>query len=159
MGQYHQGASMQRGMGLGSFFGSLARKIMPVFGRAASTAWKGIKHVASTDAAKDLGKRLLDDGIDGVGDIIGGRAADETIAEKLENARREISATIKQSAARKGDRKRRSERKSWSSSPLLGGTAAKQRKYPPKVRNNKSGRSKTGKNKYSGDDENELIAS
>ena len=87
---------LQRGDGWGSFFGRMARKILPA-------ATKGIKAIKNSKTLREVGKTLLDTGMAGVTEIAAnaiegttdGKSASETAQERLDAARRDIAKIIR----------------------------------------------------------------
>ena len=111
----------QEGEGIGSFFSSIFRKLIPFATKAAKT-------VAGSSLAKETGKALKETAISGItnvaADVIGGnKTLQESAAENLTKAREDISTAIKASRKRgsakakvktKGNKKRRITRKRYS---------------------------------------------
>lgn len=92
---------MMHGEGLGSMFGSIFRRIMP--------AMTGIaKKVASSKALKEVGKQVLDSGVNALANtaanaIAGDKTAGEAAADELQNARKEIGDAIRSANAKRND--------------------------------------------------------
>lgn len=89
----------QEGEGIGSFFSSIFRKLLPFATKAAKT-------VAGSSLAKETTKALKESAISGLtnvaSDVIGGqKTLDESLTENLSKARENIATAIKAS-----DRKR-----------------------------------------------------
>lgn len=113
----------QEGEGIGSFFSSIFRKLVPFATKAAKT-------VAGSSLAKETGKALKESAISGItnmaADVIGGnKTLQESAAENLTKAREDISTAIKASRKRgsgnvrakvktKGNKKRKITRKKYS---------------------------------------------
>ena len=113
----------QEGEGIGSFFSSIFKKLMPI-------ATKAVKTVAGSSLAKETGKALKDTAVSGLtnmaADVIGGnKTIQESAAENLMKAREDISSAIKASRKRgsgnvkakvktKGNKKRKITRKRYS---------------------------------------------
>ena len=88
----------QEGEGIGSFFSSIFKKLMPF-------ATKAVKTVAGSSLAKETGKALKDTAVSGLtnmaADVIGGnKTIQESAAENLMKAREDISSAIKASRKR-----------------------------------------------------------
>ena len=82
-----------RGEGLGSFFGSLFRRIIPA-------ATRTIKSIANSKIVRDTGKQLIDSGINAatnvaVDAISGEKSVGDSISNELANARKDISEALK----------------------------------------------------------------
>ena len=113
----------QEGEGIGSFFSSIFKKLMPI-------ATKAVKTVAGSSLAKETGKALKDTAVSGLtnmaADVIGGnKTIQESAAENLMKAREDISSAIKASRKRgsgsvkakvktKGSKKRKKKRMRYS---------------------------------------------
>ena len=115
----------QEGEGIGSFFSSIFKKLMPF-------ATKAVKTVAGSSLAKETGKALKDTAVSGLtnmaADVIGGnKTIQESAAENLMKAREDISSAIKASRKRssgsgsvkakvktKGNKKREKKRMRYS---------------------------------------------
>ena len=115
----------QEGEGIGSFFSSIFKKLMPI-------ATKAVKTVAGSSLAKETGKALKDTAVSGLtnmaADVIGGnKTIQESAAENLMKAREDISSAIKASRKRssgsgsvkakvktKGNKKREKKRMRYS---------------------------------------------
>ena len=113
----------QEGEGIGSFFSSIFKKLIPFATKAAKT-------VAGSSLAKETGKALKDSAISGLtnmaADVIGGnKTIQESAAENLTKAREDISSAIKASRKRgsgsvkakvktKGSKKRKKKRMRYS---------------------------------------------
>ena len=113
----------QEGEGIGSFFSSIFRKLIPF-------ATKAVKTVAGSSIAKETSKALKDSTISGLtnmaADVIGGnKTFQESAAENLTKARQDISTAIKASKRRgsgnvkakvkaKGNKKRKKTRMRYS---------------------------------------------
>ena len=115
----------QEGEGIGSFFSSIFKKLMPF-------ATKAVKTVAGSSLAKETGKALKDTAVSGLtnmaADVIGGnKTIQESAAENLMKAREDISSAIKASRKRssgsgsvkakvktKGNKKRKKKRMRYS---------------------------------------------
>lgn len=83
----------QEGEGIGSFFSSIFKKLIPFATKAAKT-------VAGSSLAKETGKALKDTTISGLtnmaADVIGGnKTIQESAAENMAKARQDISTAIK----------------------------------------------------------------
>ena len=83
-----------RGEGIGSFFSSIFRKILPA-------ATKTIKKIAGSQIVRDSGKHLLDKGLDAAtkiaaNPISGNKTVGESISDELAGAREEISSALKE---------------------------------------------------------------
>ena len=77
----------QRGDGWGSFFGRMAKKIIPVAGKLASKSFKTIK---DSKTLKEVGNALLDRGMSGITEIAANaiegskdKSATETAQDRL----------------------------------------------------------------------------
>ncbi len=137
-GMYHSGPMLQRGLGVGSFFSRLLSRAMPFISKAASVAGKGIKSAVTSKAAKDLGQKILQSGIEGAADVIGGAPLRSTVAEKVEAAKQDIANTLRDTVKQKQQQqeskltKRRSaSSRRRSSSPLMS-TARKRVRFRTK---------------------------
>ena len=91
----------QEGEGIGSFFGSIFRKLIPFATKAAKT-------VAGSSLVKETGKVLKDSAIQGLtnvaADVIGGgKTFEESASENLAKAREDISTAIKAGRKRGSD--------------------------------------------------------
>ena len=87
------------GEGLGSFFGSLFRKIIPA-------ATKTIKKIAGSKIVKDTGKQLLNSGVDALTNVAadaisGEKTASESMSDELAKARKDISNALKNANKRR----------------------------------------------------------
>ena len=110
---------MMHGEGLGSMFGSIFRKILP--------AVSGIdKKVASSKALKEVGKQVLDTGVNALANtaanaISGDKSVGEAAADELQNARRDIGNAIRSANANRKTPNKRKKKK-------IGGKLASKRK-------------------------------
>ena len=91
----------QEGEGIGSFFGSIFRKLIPFATKAAKT-------VAGSSLVKETGRALKDSAIQGLtnvaADVIGGgKTFEESASENLAKAREDISTAIKAGRKRGSD--------------------------------------------------------
>ena len=91
----------QEGAGIGSFFSSIFRKLIPFATKAAKT-------VAGSSLAKETGKALKERAITGLtnvaADVIGGdKTFEESVSNNLSKAREDISTAIKASRKRGSD--------------------------------------------------------
>ena len=91
----------QVGEGIGSFFSSIFRKLIPFATKAAKT-------VAGSSLAKETGKALKERAITGLtnvaADVIGGdKTFEESVSNNLSKAREDISTAIKASRKRGSD--------------------------------------------------------
>ena len=91
----------QEGEGIGSFFSSIFRKLIPFATKAAKT-------VAGSSLAQETGKALKESAISGLtniaADVIGGnKTFEESASENLSKAREDISTAIKGSRKRGSD--------------------------------------------------------
>ena len=91
----------QEWVGIGSFFGSIFRKLIPFATKAAKT-------VAGSSLVKETGKVLKDSAIQGLtnvaADVIGGgKTFEESASENLAKAREDISTAIKAGRKRGSD--------------------------------------------------------
>ena len=91
----------QVGEGIGSFFSSIFRKLIPFATKAAKT-------VAGSSLAKETGKALKESAITGLtnvaADVIGGdKTFEESVSNNLSKAREDISTAIKASRKRGSD--------------------------------------------------------
>ena len=89
----------QEGEGIGSFFSSIFRRILPFATKAAKT-------VAGSSLAQETGKALKESAIAGLtnvaSDVIGGQKSfDESVSENLSRARETISTAIKESGKKR----------------------------------------------------------
>ena len=90
---HRQNALYMRGEGLGSMFGSIFRKIIPL-------ASKAVKKIASSKILRETGKQVLDSGANALANVAantisGDKSAQEAISDELQNARNEISSAIR----------------------------------------------------------------
>lgn len=90
---YLIGPYIQKGSGLFSIFGKLARKIVPA-------ATRGVKKLLKSDLVKDVGNTLVQQGVnaatDVVSNLIEGRENPlEEAKDRLRETRREIADTIR----------------------------------------------------------------
>ena len=90
---YRQDALYMRGEGLGSIFGSIFRRIVPL-------ATKAVKKVASSKILREAGKQVLDTGVSAAANVAanaisGDKTVGEAASEELQNARKEIGNAIK----------------------------------------------------------------
>ena len=103
----------QEGEGIGSFFSSIFRKLMPF-------ATKAVKTVAGSSIAKETAQAVKDSAISGLtnmaADVIGGnKNFQESAAENLTKARQDIATALKASKRKsvkakvkaKGNKKRK----------------------------------------------------
>ena len=110
----------QEGEGIGSFFSSIFRKLIPYATKAAKT-------VAGSSLAKETGKALKETAISGItnvaADVIGGnKNFQESAAENLTKARQDIATALKASKRKnvkakvkaKGNKKRKKTRMRYS---------------------------------------------
>lgn len=99
--QFHTGLRIQRGRGLGSFFGSLFRTLKPL----ASMGLSAGKRLLSSDLAKKLGSTALDVGKSAAKnialDLLEGKKFKDTAKEQLETAKSRIADTLKGSGKQK----------------------------------------------------------
>ena len=89
----------QEGEGIGSFFSSIFRKLIPFVTKTAKT-------VAGSSLVKGTGQALQDSAISGLtnvaADLIGGKKnLNESVSENISRARENISSAIKASSGRK----------------------------------------------------------
>ena len=115
----------QEGEGIGSFFSSIFKKLIPFATKAAKT-------VAGSSLAQQTGKALKESAISGLtnvtADLIGGQKnLNESFSENLSKARENISSAIKASGSGSG-------RKRPSSDNVKAKVKAKGRKKRKKVR-------------------------
>ncbi len=82
----HSGPYIQRGSGIGAFFSGLFRAAKPLISKGVHIA----KKIATSQAAKKLGTRLMDTGLDVASDVISGKDIREVVNEKLGEAKQEI---------------------------------------------------------------------
>lgn len=90
---HRQDALYMRGEGLGSMFGSIFRKIIPL-------ASKAVKKIASSKILRETGKQVLDTGVNALTNVAantisGDKSAKEAITDELQNARNEIGNAIR----------------------------------------------------------------
>ena len=110
----------QEGEGIGSFFSSIFRKLMPF-------ATKAVKTVAGSSIAKETAQAVKDSAISGLtnmaSDVIGGnKNFQESAAENLTKARQDIATALKASKRKnvkakvkaKGNKKRKKTRMRYS---------------------------------------------
>ena len=110
----------QEGEGIGSFFSSIFRKLIPF-------ATKAVKTVAGSSIAKETAKAVKDSAISGLtnmaSDVIGGnKNFQESAAENLTKARQDIATALKASKRKnvkakvkaKGNKKRKKTRMRYS---------------------------------------------
>ena len=86
-------ALFMRGEGLGSFLGSMFRRIVPL-------ATKAVKKVASSKILREAGKQVLDTGVSAAANVAanaisGEKTVGEAASEELQNARKEIGNAIR----------------------------------------------------------------
>ena len=91
----------QEGEGIGSFFSSIFRKLIPFAAKAAKT-------VAGSSLVKETGKAVRDTALSGLtdmaADVIGGKKTfQESAAENLAKARDDIATAIKDNRKRGSD--------------------------------------------------------
>ena len=98
--RYHTGPAYQRGRGLGSFLGSLFRRVMPMAKTVAGKAMSGLKKVAQSDITKDLGKQLVESSVQGLADVVSGEDAKEVMQSKVHQAKQDIAQALRQSVSR-----------------------------------------------------------
>ena len=110
----------QEGEGIGSFFSSIFRKLIPF-------ATKAVKTVAGSSIAKETAQAVKDSAISGLtnmaSDVIGGnKNFQESAAENLTKARQDIATALKASKRKnvkakvkaKGNKKRKKTRMRYS---------------------------------------------
>ena len=90
---HRQDALYMRGEGLGSIFGSIFRRIVPL-------AAKAVKKVASSKILREAGKQVLDTGVSAAANVAanaisGDKTVGEAASEELQNARKEIGNAIR----------------------------------------------------------------
>ena len=90
---YRQDTLYMRGEGLGSIFGSIFRRIVPL-------ATKAVKKVASSKILREAGKQVLDTGVSAAANVAanaisGDKTVGEAASEELQNARKEIGNAIR----------------------------------------------------------------
>ena len=88
------------GEGLGSFFGSLFRKIAPMASKAVKNILPAAKKIAGSKIVRETGKQLLDSGVDAMANVAanaisGEKNIGESMSEELSNARKDISTALK----------------------------------------------------------------
>ncbi len=98
--RYHTGPAYQRGRGLGSFLGGLFRKVMPLAKNVAGKAVSGLKRMAQSDIAKDLGKQLVESSVQGLADVVSGEDAKDVMQSKVHQAKQDIAEALRQSVKR-----------------------------------------------------------
>ena len=89
----------QEGEGIGSFFSSIFRKLIPFVTKTAKT-------VAGSSIVKGAGQALQDSAVSGLtnvaADLIGGKKnLNESVSENISEARKNIASAIKASSGRK----------------------------------------------------------
>ena len=89
----------QEGEGIGSFFSSIFRKLIPFVTKTAKT-------VAGSSLVKGTGQALQDSAVSGLtnvaADLIGGKKnLNESVSENISQARKNIASAIKASSGRK----------------------------------------------------------
>ena len=89
----------QEGEGIGSFFSSIFRKLIPFVTKTAKT-------VAGSSLVKGTGQALQDSAVSGLtnvaADLIGGKKnLNESVSENISEARKNIASAIKASSGRK----------------------------------------------------------
>ena len=89
----------QEGEGIGSFFSSIFRKLIPFVTKTAKT-------VAGSSLVKGAGQALQDSAVSGLtnvaADLIGGKKnLNESVSENMSEARKNIASAIKASSGRK----------------------------------------------------------
>ena len=89
----------QRGDGIASFLGRMARKIVPM---ASKIAKKSLKTIKNSDTLNNLGKSILDSGVDGLAEIAGNaidpgnnQSVSETAQLRLDQTREDIANIIR----------------------------------------------------------------
>ena len=103
----HSGPQSQRGYGFGSILSGLFRAAKPMISRGIKFAGR----VATSKAAKKLGNRLMDTGLDVATDLLKGENPRGNIDKNIEEAKEEIISELQ--AAKSGKRavsKRRRKR-------------------------------------------------
>ena len=92
------------GEGLGSFFGSIFRKIIPAASKAIKkvlpAATNTVKKIAGSKIVQETGKQLMDSGVNAMANVAanaisGEKSVGESMSEELTNARKEISNALK----------------------------------------------------------------
>jgi hypothetical protein len=101
---FHEGLRHQRGLGLGSLFGSLFRSLMPIAKMGLSAGKKFFR----SDLAKKIGSQALDIGKSAASnlavDLLEGKKFSDSAAEQLDEAKSKIASAI-----RGGRRKRKNK--------------------------------------------------
>ena len=103
-GPKFKGLPVQKGEGLGSLFGGLFRKVLPLAAKGLKTAAAVGKKVAKSKLVKDTGRKILDHALEAgtqiAADAIEGTGADprETAKDRLNAARKDIADVIRKRA-------------------------------------------------------------
>lgn len=134
------------GEGLGSFFSSIFRKIVPLASKAVKKVMPVAKKIASSNIVQETGRQLLDSGVDAmtnvaVNAISGDKSVGESVSEELTNARQEISSALK-----KANQKRKASTEKDSET-------AKKRKTASKRKAVKKGKKKSFRRSVFDDDD------
>lgn len=98
---YHSGARIQRGRGLGSLFSGLFRGFAPI----ARMGLQAGKKLLTSDFVKNIGKSALEGGKtilkDVAADLIEGNNVEERAQKNLQEARKKIAGTIRGSGIKR----------------------------------------------------------
>lgn len=95
----HRGPYLQRGRGLGNIFGSLFRTVLPALKTLRSYSLTALKSNLVRNAGRSIASSALQGGISAVTDALDGKNVKKSLNSSLSNAKRELSRTIKESAA------------------------------------------------------------
>ena len=105
---YHIGRNHQKGQGLGSFLGSLVRRIIPLKTAGFNMGRQFLQNDLTKSLANkslDLGKDILFDATKNIiSDVLSGDSIKTSAQKELENAKKKISSAI-----RGGGKKRRNK--------------------------------------------------
>ena len=123
-----------RGDGFGSFLSRMTRKFLPLAGKFAN---KSIKAIKNSDTLKEVGKTILDTGVEALTDVAANTldpANNNSVAEnaqlRLDQARKDIATILRSKRKRKTTG---SDSESDSSSSLDDITVVKRGKRPAKT--------------------------
>jgi len=98
---YHSGARLQRGRGLGSLFSGLFRGFAPI----ARMGLQAGKKLLTSDFVKNIGRSALEGGKtilkDVAADLIEGNNVEENAQKNLQEARKKIAGTIRGSGIKR----------------------------------------------------------
>jgi hypothetical protein len=98
---YHSGARIQRGRGIGSLFSGLIRGFAPI----ARMGLQAGKKLLTSDFVKNIGRSALEGGKtilkDVAADLIEGNNVEENAQKNLQEARKRIAGTIRGSGIKR----------------------------------------------------------